>query len=260
MSSPALPTRNGPGGVGMLVQDGVAHILLGDGTRRNALDSAGWAAVRVACVQVAARPDVHVVVVRGAGRSFCAGSDLREWQRSDADQVDASFAAMESALTALEQVRVPTLAVVEGPAAGAGCQLALACDLRILASTATIGMPIVRLGVLCSPAFAFRLSTLVGVARTKDMLFSGHMLSATQAAAYGLATEVVADADLDGVVERYLRKLAEQPRSGLMAAKAAAQRPSDVVRERLGEMPWRSNDPQQFPAGVQRVLQRMRRR
>lgn len=244
----------------MSVEAGVAHIVLGDGTRRNALDSEGWTALERACAQVAPRPDVHAVVVRGAGRSFCAGSDLREWQRSDAGQVDASFVAMESALAALEHVPVPTLAVVEGPAAGAGCQLALACDLRLLASTATIGMPIVRLGILCSPAFAFRLSRLVGAARAKDMLFGGRMLSATQAAAYGLATDVVADADLDGVVDRYLRTWAEQPRSGLVAAKAATEWAADVVRERLDERPWPSIDPQRFPAGVERVLQRLRRR
>ena len=92
------------------------------------------------CVREAGRLDgVHAVLFRGRHGSFCSGSDLTEWVDAELHLVDESFAAMESAFRAVEQCPVPTIAAVRGVAAGAGCQLALSCDLRFMAESARIG-------------------------------------------------------------------------------------------------------------------------
>ena len=209
--------RTGPGQVSVV--DGVATVVVGDGSRRNAMDTAGWQALGAAA---AALPgDLRAVVLRGHGATFCAGADLREWDGADDAAVDASFAAVEAALRAIEAVEVPTLAVVEGTATGGGCLLALACDVQLVAASTRIGMPVARLGILVSPAFATRLCLRVGPARAKEMLYTGRLLDAEQAERTGLVTTVVDDAVLDAELERLLARWRAQPASALRAAKAA---------------------------------------
>src|SRR5690606_8030565 len=107
----------------------VATITVGSGLRRNVLDPADWDELASMAAHVAARSDVKVVVVRGRGETFSAGSNLRCWNGAGDRNVDDDFFRIEAALQAVEKIPVPTIAVVEGVAAGAGCELALACDL-----------------------------------------------------------------------------------------------------------------------------------
>ena len=200
---------------------GVAVVRVGDGTRRNALTTHGWDTLGEAVARLATRPDLTAVVIRGTGNTFCAGSDLNEWDGADGATVDASFAAMEGALRAVEAVPAPTLAVVTGAATGAGCLLALACDTQLVARSAVIGMPVARLGILLSPAFATRLTLHIGPARTKDLLYSGRILAADEAASMGLVGRVVDDTDLQDEVDALLTLWASHPGSALRAAKAA---------------------------------------
>jgi enoyl-CoA hydratase/carnithine racemase len=204
---------------GARVSDGVALLEVGDGRRRNALDSAGWDALRRTVTGLP--DDVVAVVVRGVGGTFCAGSDLREWDGAAPAVVDASFAAMEAALRAVEAVPVPTLAVVTGAATGAGCLLALACDTQLVARSAVVGMPVARLGILLSPAFATRLTLRVGPTRAKELLFTGRILGADEAAATGLVGRVVDDTALEAELDSLLELWRAQPTASLRAAKRA---------------------------------------
>lgn len=214
-------TSANPAAVTVEESAAVAVVRVGNGARRNALTTDGWNTLHEAAVRLGARRDLLAVVVRGRGHTFCAGSDLREWDGAEGATVDASFAAMEAALQAVEALPVPTLAVVEGAATGAGCQLALACDLQLLARTALIGMPVARLGILLSPAFATRLTVRVGPTLTKDLLYSGRLLGADEAVATGLVGRVVDDAHLEDEADALLALWRTQPRSALHAAKAA---------------------------------------
>ncbi len=205
--------------VAVTVDPGVATVVVGDGRRRNALDTAGWEVLRRRVLELP--DDLRTVVVRGAGDTFCAGSDLREWDAAEPGVIDASFAAMEAALRAVEGVPVPTLAVVEGAATGADCLLALACDTQLVARTAVVGMPVARLGILLSPAFATRLTLRVGPARAKELLYTGRILGADEAAGIGLLGRVVADTDLADELAAVLEVWRAQPVSALRAAKRA---------------------------------------
>jgi enoyl-CoA hydratase/carnithine racemase len=153
------------------------------------LTSAGWRLLEQRVADVASLPSVRAVLVRGEGGTFCAGSDMTEWADAGPDAVEESFARMEAAFRAIEQCPVPVVAEVRGVAAGAGCQLALACDLRLMADSARIGMPIARLGILPSPAFAARLINLAGPSLARRLLYTGRLLDAPAAAAAGLADE-----------------------------------------------------------------------
>lgn len=208
-------------GVRHSLDGSVACITVGDGRRRNALRSEDWLGLAHLARRLSAEETVSAVVVEGAGNNFCAGSDISEWAVSTPAAVADSFDAMEAAMVDVEEIPVPVVAAIAGVAAGAGCQLALACDLRVLTSDARIGMPIARLGILSSPSFARRLVTVAGGASAKELLLRGDLLTADQALARGLATAVVPRSKLRSEVADLLCRLAEHAPSALRAAKRA---------------------------------------
>lgn len=235
----------------------VATITIGTGERFNAMSRGEWRALEGMATALAAEESLEAVVVRGRGGRFSAGSNLNDWDGASAAEVDASFAEIEAALRAVENLPMPTVAVVEGVAAGAGCQLLLSCDLQMVARSARLGMPTAQLGILVPPSFANRLSLRLGPSRAKDLLFSGVLLQAEQAAAMGLVTTVVADAELDDELARLLNRWSAQSAAALRAAKAAVN---------LGlaplEQPARDrvvgavSDPGEFPGRVNGFLHR----
>jgi len=224
-------------GVALALRGPVAVLTVGTGARRNAMGIADWHCLQTAARGLAERSTVRAVVLRGHGDVFCAGSDLREWDGACAEQVDASFAQMEAALVAVEGIGVPTVAVVQGAATGAGCQLALACDVQLVARSARIGMPVAQLGILLSAAFATRLTVRVGPARAKELLYSGRLLSAEDAAAVGLVTRVVDDGDLETELHALLDVWRAQPTAALRAAKAAVNAGLTPLTEAAGRVP-----------------------
>jgi enoyl-CoA hydratase/carnithine racemase len=242
-------------GVTVAVRGTTAVITVGTGARRNAMSIADWR--RLEAMVGTLEPTVRAVVVRGYGDMFCSGSDMREWQHASAEQVDASFAQMEAALQAVEAIPVPTVAVVAGAATGAGCQLALACDVQLVARSARVGMPVAQLGILLSAAFATRLSVRVGPARAKELLYSGRLLHAEDAAAMGLISRAVQDTELETELESLLATWRAQPVSALRAAKAAVNTGVAPVVEAARQAPGSpSSDPDELPRRVQTFLHR----
>jgi enoyl-CoA hydratase len=208
--------------VGLLYRDlGIADVSVGDGQRGNALSSEDWRELEQTFRRLAEDDQLRAVVVRGQGGTFSAGSDMREWVQADRTDVAQSFAAMEAAFTAIEDLPVPVIAEVEGVAAGAGCQLALACDLRVLADTARIGMPIARLGILVSPPFAARLATLAGPGVARELLYTGRLVSADEAVRLGLATRSVPAQELSSATRRLVLSVVHHPGPAIRAAKQA---------------------------------------
>jgi len=168
--------------------------------RRNALNAE-------LCAQLLARleaePDLRAVVITGAGdKAFCAGADLvvRAEDASEPGGGDTFRPAFERLLDAIVDYPAPVLAAVNGPAIGAGLQLAVACDLRVAAFGATFGIPAGRLGVFLSPANVQRLAALVGQGAARDLLLTSRALDADEAAAIGLVQRRVPDA-LDAALE-----------------------------------------------------------
>ena len=162
--------------------------------RRNALNAE-------LCTQLLthleAEPNLRAVVATGAGdKAFCAGADLvvRTEDASEPGGGDTFRPAFDRLLDAIVDYPAPVLAAVNGPAIGAGMQLAVACDLRIAAFGASFSIPAGRLGVFLSPPNVQRLATLVGQGAARDLLLTGRTLDADEAAAVGLVQRRVPNA------------------------------------------------------------------
>ncbi len=178
--------------------DGVAVITL-DNPKVNALSSEVLRQLRDVALGLAADPP-GAVVVTGGSRVFAAGADISEFGGpAEAATIGALFVEALGAVAAIPRV---TIAAVAGFALGGGCELALACDLRMASSQARFGQPEILLGIIPGGGGTQRLARLVGPARAKDMILSGRQVEAAEALSMGLVDRVVDPDDLlDGAIE-----------------------------------------------------------
>jgi enoyl-CoA hydratase len=152
-----------------------------------------------------------VLIVRGDGDAFCAGGDLFELHNHSSHSDGERLAGlMADALALLGELPIPVIAAIEGPAIGGGAEIALACDLRVMAQSARIGFPQISLALTPAWGGARRLQNLVGYARAFEWLSSGELLSSQEAYELGLSYRVVPDGRAleiaQVIAEGYLRK------------------------------------------------------
>ncbi|BAJ31229.1 MULTISPECIES: enoyl-CoA hydratase/isomerase family protein [Kitasatospora] len=218
--------------------DRVATLLLDRPARRNAVTDAMWRALPEVLAALARRPDVRVLVLTGAAGAFSAGADIAELAGVYADPAaaDAYHARNVAAEEALAAFPRPTLAVVRGACVGGGCQLALACDLRLAADDARLGITPAKLGVVYPAVPTLRLAALVGPARAKYLLFSGELLPAARAESFGLLDEVVPAAELDARAREFARLLAGRSPQTIGAVKAVLS--ADPAEAAAALAPW----------------------
>ncbi len=153
--------------------------------------------------------DVRVVVLHGAGRSFCAGADIRAM--SEGDLSPALGGAMSALNTRLEGLGKITIAAVHGYALGGGCELTLACDLRLAAPSARFGLPEVKLGLLPGAGGTQRLTRIIGMGRAKMLMYGGESIDAETALQWGLVNQVVPEERLLEEATKLARVLVERP-------------------------------------------------
>lgn len=194
----------------------VAHLILDAPERGNSLDTALLEQLRAhleSLDDAATRPaEVRVLALSGAGTSaFSTGYHLPallEELAAGPSVSDFASHPLERALRALESHSLPTLAIVQGNAYGAGCELALACDLRLGSEQAKLCMPPAKLGVLYSATGMRRLLELVGPALTKELLFTAEVVPAERALALGLLNRVVPHAELSAAADALCARIA----------------------------------------------------
>lgn len=196
-------------GLRLELDGAVAELVLARPGRQNAISQAMWRALAEHCQALDANPAIRVVVIRGEPPSFSAGADIAEFPHVFADEASAHAynELVQDALGRLERLGRPTIARIEGNCIGGGCGLALACDLRFVASNARFGITPAKLGLAYSLGDIKRLVDLVGPARAKDLLFSARLLDAQEALRVGLVDRVVPPEDLPDVVDDYVRSL-----------------------------------------------------
>ena len=176
------------------VRDRVGIATIDRPERRNALNAELCAQL---LADLEAEPDLRAVVITGAGdKAFCAGADLvvRTEDASEPGGGDTFRPAFDRLLDAIVDYPAPVLAAVNGPAIGAGMQLAVACDVRVAAFGATFSIPAARLGVFLSPANVQRLAALVGQGAARDLLLTARTLTADEGTAVGLVQRRAPDA------------------------------------------------------------------
>jgi len=186
------------------IDGALARVTLDAPARLNALDVAMWRALRAHLAAVAARDDVHCVVLRGAGGNFAAGADIGEFPRERFDHASGRRYHLEvigPALAAIGEAPQPVVAAIEGACVGGGLEIASVCDLRIAATGSRLGAPVGRLGFpLALPELA-PLLRLVGPALASDLLLTGRLLDADSALACGLVQRVAAADRFDAAVD-----------------------------------------------------------
>ena len=184
---------------------GVLTITLNRPEVLNAFDAAMHRALQAAFKEARA-DDVRAVVVTGAGRGFCVGQDLTEFRESAGDIGERLRSTYHPTILGLRSLDKPVVAAVNGAAAGAGLSLALACDLRLAADSATFVPAFINIGLVPDSGGSFFAARLLGYARALEWLASGRRLTAAEAHAWGLVSEVV---EADALAERAAALAAE---------------------------------------------------
>ena len=206
---------------------------------RNAMTFAMYERMAEVAGEVDADRSVRALVLTGAGGAFVAGTDISQFSGFTRNEDALEYEArMDAWMSALERVRVPTIAALRGPVVGGGAAIAAACDLRIAAPSARFGVPVARtLGNCFSMANLVRLSSLVGVARVKEIVFTARLVDAEEALRIGLYNEVTKDEEaLVPRVEELARSIASHAPLTLQATKEALRR----IRDRM--LPEESED------------------
>jgi enoyl-CoA hydratase/carnithine racemase len=194
---------------------------------RNAMTWDMYHALVIACDRVDAEPGVRVLILRGAGgKAFVSGTDISQFQNfHDRDDGIKYEERLDHVLDRLERVTKPTIAQVQGVAAGGGCAMALVCDLRVATPDSTFGIPIARtLGNCLSGATYSRLVDLVGPGRVKDLLFTGRFVGGEEAHAMGLVNRLASAADLERIVRDLALELAANAPLTIRATKEMVRR------------------------------------
>jgi enoyl-CoA hydratase/carnithine racemase len=202
-------------------EDGVLTVTLARPERRNAIDGEMTARLREAFEAAADDRAVRAVILTGEGRAFSAGGDLSRFERDwDPREFRHDSHRLTQVISLLERLEKPTVAAINGVATGAGTQLALACDVRLMAAGARFVYREGRLGIIPSHGGVTRLVKLIGLARARDVILGSEELSAEEAYRIGLVTAVVEpDALLETARARVALMLARSPQ-----AYAAAKR------------------------------------
>ncbi len=170
----------------------VRHVIISRIAKRNALCSSVYRELGEAFTDAAGNPDVRCVVVRGEGRHFSAGNDVHELAglAHDPNAVRRGRPIMLSAVNALEQMAKPTIAQIHGACIGGAAELALACDLRVMADDAQIALLETRLGLIPDLGGSSRLSAIVGLGRAKELVLTARAVGAEEALRIGLVNRV----------------------------------------------------------------------
>lgn len=178
-----------------------------------------------ACAAITADTSVRAVIVTGAGTTFCSGGNVKNMRRYDQDNIDPAAIreeyrrGIQRLPLALFNLDVPTIAAVNGPAIGAGCDLTCMCDIRMAAESAKFAESFIKLGLVPGDGGAWLLPRIVGMSKAAEMSFTGEMLDARQALACGLVSSVVPDSQLMASAMALAQRIAANPGSALRMTK-----------------------------------------
>jgi enoyl-CoA hydratase len=214
--------------------EGVAVVTFNRPEVRNALNWDTWMEFEDAIKRLHADPTVRVVILTGAGdQAFIAGADLHMLKnRTPQDAIDASKKANEILLF-MESMDEPVIAAINGFALGGGCEIALACDIRLASEKAEIGQTEVRVGIMPGYGGNIRLMRLIGAGRAKEMIYSGRIIKAQEAERFGLVNRVVPQEQLMAEAMVLAKQIARGPAAIHIAKRSMFQAAQNSYLEAL---------------------------
>ena len=205
--------------------DGISTITLNRPERLNAFVGHMRRDLAEALEHAGSDRNVRVVIITGAGRGFCAGGDItfmaELMQRRDAEEFSRILGAGRRVILAIRQMTKPVIASINGPASGAGCNLALACDLRIATNTTTFSQSFAKVGLHPDWGGTYFLPRLVTPNKACELFFLGDTIDAAEALRLGIVNQVVAPEDLETATLQLAERLRAAPPIALAAAKHA---------------------------------------
>ena len=205
-------------------KDGVAWITLNNPERYNALDYEMRKELIEALKKASNNEDIRVVVIKGSGKAFCAGGDIRsfaEWTPQDALKFMKEVGTALVISKVIRDMPKPVIALVHGYCLGAGFELAQSCDLIIASEDALFGQPEVKVGLIPGGGGTQRLPRLVGEKKAKEIIFTGRMVPASELEKLGLVNKVVTQDKLLETVNEYIEKIKSRSPVIIAAAKDA---------------------------------------
>ncbi len=222
----------------------VVTLTLNNPEERNALSTAEqWTELVAACERAGSEMSVRALVLTGAGSAFCAGGNVKDMRDKKGIAAGSPYEIREGYRTGIQRIPlalynldVPTIAAVNGPAIGAGCDLACMCDIRIASSTAKFAESFVKLGIIPGDGGAWLLPRVVGMSKAAELTFTGDTINAEEALACGLVSRVVAPDQLLATATALAEKIAANPGPALRMAKRLLREGQHMRMESLLEM------------------------
>ncbi len=216
-----MPSDFSQSGVRCRIEGPIATIVIDRAETRNALNEAVLIGIETSLNEITSQPKARVIVLRGAGeKSFASGMDLNDLRKLTPKTAQDHFDHLNRCLNAIESAPIPIIAMVHGYAVGGGCELAAACDLRIGAANARIGVPVGRFGHCPDRENLRRLMRLISPAYVKTMIMTDTLFEAAEAQRMGFFNWVVPDAELETFTYRMATTISEKSPLGLRALKA----------------------------------------
>ena len=213
-------------------KDGILYLTLNRPEVRNALSPAMWQDISTAVQCAADDNTIHVIVITGAGdKALASGADIKELR--DRYYMEQMRGTATKALRNLENLAKPVICAINGYALGGGCELAEACDIRIATRRSKLGQPEVNLGLIPGAGGTQRLTRIVGVAKAKELIFTGKIITAEEASAIGLVNQVTEDTReaLMSAVETMAKKMLAKGPVAVSMAKIAINLGKDTDME-----------------------------
>ena len=215
------------------VQDGIATLTMNRPERLNALGDTLRDDLYDAVVRASSDADVRAIILTGAGRGFCSGGDVKAMKEAKErgqtrPLLDKVAPLRDRVVLAMRDAPQPIIAAVNGPAAGAGMNVALACDMRIASTTAKFGETFVKRGLHVDWGGTYFLPRLVGMAKACELIFTGRVIEAEEALALGIVSQVVSPEELMPTVLALARTIADGPPIAIRLAKRALYHNQDV--------------------------------
>lgn len=176
--------------------------------------------------------EIRVVIITGAGeKAFCAGADIKEFAAVRDKVIEKKLSKENEALLKIEQLSKPVIAAINGVALGGGCEIALACDIRVIAEDVKIGLPEIKLGVFPGSGGLYRLPRIVGISNALELMYTGDTLSAQEAFRIGLVNHVSAAKEALIFANRLAAKIAQQPKRSLASIKKGVRKSMEITLE-----------------------------
>lgn len=205
-------------------QDGIAYLILNKPNVLNALCREVLTELDNAIDDVQTDKSVNILIITGNGKAFAAGADISEMQNMTPDEARNFSRYGQKIFRKIELLEKPVIAAVNGFALGGGCELAMSCDIRFASDKAKFGQPEINLGVIPGFAGTQRLARIAGMAKAKELLFTGNMFDAYEAEKIGLVNKVIASEELLSETQKFAEIILSKPINAIKHIKAAVNR------------------------------------